>query len=134
MKKILICLLLAICMVVGLASCGMSVKSMEKKLEELEDEEDFEYDDLGKSDLKELKKYIEDEIDDLKGDIEAAYEVMDEDFNGAMIIFFEKSADAKMVGEEIEDLYEDEFSKFEYKVSGKVLIFGEKSIVKKIVE
>ena len=134
MKKILICLLLAICMVVGLASCGMSVKSMEKKLEELEDEEDFEYDEAKKSDIKELKKGIEKEIDDLKGEIEAAYTVMDEDYNFAMIIFFEKSADAKMVGEDIEDLYEDAFDKFTYEVSGKVLVYGEKSIVKKIVE
>ena len=134
MKKILICLLLAICMVVGLASCGMSVKSMEKKLEELEDEEDFEYEEAKKSDIKELKEGIEDEIDDLKGEIEAAYTVMDEDYNFAMIIFFEKSADAKMVGEDIEDLYEDTVDKFTYEVSGKVLVFGEKSIVKKIVE
>ena len=121
-------------MVVGLASCGMSVKSMEKKLEELEDEEDFEYDEAKKSDIKELKKGIEEEIDDLKGEIEAAYTVMDEDYKFAMVIFFEKSADAKMVGEDIEDLYDDAFDKFTYEVSGKVLIFGEKSIVKKIVE
>ena len=133
MKKILICLLLAICMVVGLASCGMSVKSLEKKLEKLEDEEDFEYDDLGKSDIKLYKSIIKEEVD-LEGGIEAIYEVVNEDGEEAMIIFFEKSADAKAFGDEAEDLFEDLVDKFEYKVSGKAVVFGEKSVVKAIVE
>ena len=162
MKKsnAILALVMAVIMLLSAAACGTG-NSWGSKLDKLCDQEDVTYYRMSHSFLDDLTDEIEDNADDLNGDIVRAYFVQDEDFtlvsnynyetetteyeaegSFCCVLEFEKTADAKMVAEYFDDegelLYVSEpeiildVKRVERK--GDTVIFGDKSMVKMLVD
>lgn len=163
MKKqsMMLAMLMALVMLLSATACGGG-GSWISRIDRLCDrEDDIAYHRMTRDFLDDLVDEIEDNADDLEGDIVKAYFVQDEDFalmpnynpstheaeyevegSFCCVIEFEKTADAKMVAEYLDD--EGEFlyipepeimldvKKVERK--GDTVIFGDKSMVNSLVD
>ncbi len=161
MKKfrVMLALAMVLTMLLSATACNASGSWVSRVDKLCDQEEDITYYRFRREALEDLVDEIEDEADDLEGDILRAYFVQDEDFvlipnytryeveyeaegSYCCVLEFEKAADAKMVAEYFDD--EGEFwymsepeimldiKKVERK--GNAVILGDKNMVKMLVD
>lgn len=163
MKKssAILAMFMVLVMLLSATACGTGNSWLSRIDRLCDEEEDMAYHRMTRDFLDDLVDEIEDNEDDLEGDIVKAYFVQDEDFalmpnynpsthkteyevegSFCCVLEFEKTADAKMVAEYFDD--EGEFmyvsepeimldvKKVERK--GDTVIFGDKSMVNLLVD
>jgi len=159
-RSMMLAMLMALVLLLSATACGGGGSWISRIDRLCDEEEDIAYHRMTRDFLDDLADEIEDNEDDLEGNIVRAYFVQDEDFmltsdynpsthdieyevegSFCCVIEFEKTADAKMVAEYLDD--EGEFlyisdpeimldvKKVERK--GDTIIFGDKSMVKLLV-
>lgn len=136
MKKFLSALLIVASMLL-LCSCGVTDKKISENLKELEESKEISYSLLDKDDRDEIKEEIEEErYEKFKGEIEKGYELYSKtDYEYAIVLEFEKASDAKSAQKFLEDWDEIQVEKdVVVKCFGKIVVFGNEKLVKKITK
>ena len=151
--KIIAVILIAAISMTFLVSCFKSMKGIEKKIKDLDDDE-YTYEKLSSKEIDAFVDDIEDEYDyEFKGDIKSYYTVIrDFGYRTTTVCELEKTADAKKLAEIYEDLLESirqkeeesektpdvefgvsvEYKKYVVKRSGTIVVFGHEDIVNEI--
>ena len=151
--KFIAVILIAAISMTFLVSCFKSMKGIEKKIKDL-DEDEYTYEELSSKEMDEFIEDVADEYDyEFKGGIKSMYNILrDYGYRTAIVCDLEKTADAKKLAEIYEDMLESlreaeekysgssntewgasiEYKKYVIKRSGTIVVFGHEDIVNEI--